>query len=75
MCAVVLSASAQSDDRTALAVEAVGAVILTLFFARDPGGGSSLWQGVFHAISAFCNAGFSLFSMRMKTIPVSGGMT
>ena len=43
--------------------EGVGAVLLTLFFFL---GGeslpSSLWQGVFTAVSAFCNAGFSLQS-------------
>jgi trk system potassium uptake protein TrkH len=46
----------------ALGVEAVGAVLLTLAFTRDAGFASGIWQAVFHAVSAFCNAGFSLFS-------------
>lgn len=44
-----------------LAVEAVGAAGLTLCFLAaglDPG--AAIWRGVFHAISAFCNAGFAL---------------
>jgi trk system potassium uptake protein TrkH len=50
----------------AFVVEAVGAVILTAFFARESGPASGLWQGVFHAVSAFCNAGFSLFSNNLE---------
>mgnify|MGYP002780480795 CR=1 FL=1 len=44
-----------------LAVEAVTAVILTIRMAAayDMGLGAALWNGVFHAISAFNNAGFS----------------
>ena len=39
-----------------LLVEAVGAALLWLF---DPAG-FSLWSALFHSVSAFCNAGFSL---------------
>lgn len=46
----------------ALAVEAAGAVLLSIAFARDDGIQAGVWRGVFHAVSAFCNAGFSLFS-------------
>lgn len=46
-----------------LAVEAVGAAGLTLCFSAAglelP---AALWRGVFHAVSAFCNAGFALQS-------------
>ena len=44
-------------------IEAVGALALWLMFTGDPrlGEASALWMAVFHAISAFCNAGFSLF--------------
>ena len=41
-------------------VEAVGAVILTLRFWPEFGFGTGLKWGVFHAISAFCNAGFDI---------------
>lgn len=46
-----------------LAVEAVGALTLAGFFAaRGNPVGEALWRGVFHAVSAFCNAGFALQS-------------
>lgn len=50
--------------RISLAIEAVAAVILTLRFALayDEEWGRALWLGVFHAVSAFNNAGFALFS-------------
>ncbi len=45
------------------AIEAVGAVVLTAaFVARGTAVGTAVWYGVFHAVSAFCNAGFALFS-------------
>ncbi len=45
-----------------LAIEGVGALILTGRFAwsYDMPFARALWSGVFHSISAFCNAGFSL---------------
>jgi trk system potassium uptake protein TrkH len=44
-------------------VETIGAFILALTFqAQSPAGSSNVWLGIFHSISAFCNAGFSLFS-------------
>ncbi|MGH7563833.1 MAG: TrkH family potassium uptake protein, partial [Gemmatimonadota bacterium] len=50
----------------ALAIEATGAILLSFAFARDAGLASGIWQGVFHAVSAFCNAGFSLFSRNLE---------
>lgn len=40
--------------------EGVGAVILSLCFIPRFGLLGGVWRGVFHAISAFCNAGFDL---------------
>jgi trk system potassium uptake protein TrkH len=40
--------------------EAVGALLLTARFAADMPLDRALWHGVFHAVSAFCNAGFDL---------------
>lgn len=40
-------------------IEAVGAVILTLCFMDEMPFLKALYYGVFHSISAFCNAGFS----------------
>ena len=45
------------------AAEAVTAVVLTLAFRpHTDSWGTSAWYGVFHAVSAFNNAGFALFS-------------
>lgn len=40
--------------------EGIGAVLLTLRFAKDMPFQDAAWQGVFHSISAFCNAGFDV---------------
>lgn len=47
--------------RVTLTFEALGAAILTIRWWGDLGP-AAIWQGVFHAVSAFNNAGFSLFS-------------
>jgi trk system potassium uptake protein TrkH len=44
------------------AIEAVGSVVLWLLWRAPLGAGPAAWHAVFHAISAFCNAGFSTFS-------------
>ena len=44
-----------------LGVEGLGALILTVHFLPRFGLGKSLWLGVFHSVSAFCNAGFDIF--------------
>ncbi len=41
--------------------EAVGAFVLTLRFMREQPFGTALYNGIFHSVSAFCNAGFSTF--------------
>lgn len=44
-----------------ITIEGIGALLLFfLFWERFPAG-KSLYFGVFHSISAFCNAGFALF--------------
>lgn len=40
--------------------EAAGALLLSIRFIPIYGPGKGLWYGVFHSISAFCNAGFDL---------------
>ena len=42
-------------------LELLGVVVLTLCFARDHSLPQAAYLGLFHAVSAFCNAGFSLF--------------
>ena len=49
--------------KTALAMEAVGAVLLALRFCPQMGV-KGIWYAVFHSISAFCNAGFDLMGVR-----------
>ncbi len=50
--------------RTSLLFEAAGAALLAARFATayDEPLGRAVWLGVFHAVSAFNNAGFALFS-------------
>ena len=40
--------------------EGMGALILALRFSRDMSLGKAVYFGIFHSISAFCNAGFDL---------------
>ncbi len=42
-------------------IEAVGALVLTLRFLPEFGFTTALKWGVFHSVSAFCNAGFDIF--------------
>lgn len=44
-----------------LSVQAVGAMILFLRFLPKYGWARAGWWGVFHSVSAFCNAGFDVF--------------
>ncbi len=48
---------------TALAIEAIGACLLLPAFIPEFGIGKGIWYAVFHAISAFCNAGFDLMGV------------
>lgn len=45
-----------------LAFEAVGAIALWLVWAGPLGPSTAIWPALFHAVSAYCNAGFSVFS-------------
>lgn len=45
-----------------LMIESIGAIILAIRFSFDMSVGKAIWFGIFHAVSAFNNAGFSLFS-------------
>lgn len=44
-----------------LSIQAIAALVLFFRFLPQYGAGKALWYGVFHAISAFCNAGFDIF--------------
>ncbi len=43
-------------------IEGVGFVLLSLRFLRDHPWPRALYSGLFHSISGFCNAGFSVYS-------------
>lgn len=45
-----------------LAFELTGALILGLWWMQSLAPGTALWYGLFHAVSAFNNAGFALWS-------------
>lgn len=49
---------------TTAAAELLGAVLLSIPFCREFGAPRGLWYGLFHAVSAFCNAGFDLMGER-----------
>jgi trk system potassium uptake protein len=48
--------------RTVLLIEVVGALLLWLAWREAIPGARGVFYAVFHSISAFCNAGFDLFS-------------
>ena len=48
--------------KVTLVVESLAAAVLALRFMSDMAPGRAVWYGVFHAVSAFNNAGFALFS-------------
>ena len=50
-----------------LVIEGIGAAILTLRWWPVMGFGQALWHGVFHAVSAFNNAGFALWSDNLSS--------
>jgi len=45
-------------------IEGTGAVLLAIRFIPLFGPGQGIWYGVFHSVSAFCNAGFDLMGIR-----------
>ncbi len=45
-----------------IVIETIGSIILSIRFSFDMPLKKAIWFGIFHAISAFNNAGFSLFS-------------
>ncbi|HJU65521.1 MAG TPA: potassium transporter TrkG [Gemmatimonadaceae bacterium] len=52
---------ARNVMRFTFAIEAAGAGVLYAAWAPRLGWTEALWPAVFHSVSAFCNAGFSIF--------------
>lgn len=51
--------------RFTLGIEAAGALLLYALWVPRFGWGDAAWPALFHSVSAFCNAGFSVFSDSM----------
>jgi trk system potassium uptake protein TrkH len=49
------------------ALELIGAALLSIRFIPDFGAARGIYYAVFHAVSAFCNAGFDLFGTANET--------
>ena len=54
-----------------LSIETVGALVLMLRFLPEYGFGRAAALGVFHAISAFCNAGFDIFGTGQSLVTLN----
>jgi trk system potassium uptake protein TrkH len=53
---------------TAFSIEAVGAILLFMGFLPSMGGGwRTVFYAVFHSVSAFCNAGFALYTDSLES--------
>lgn len=48
--------------RFTFTIEAIGAMLLYLLWIPRLGWHGAIWPAVFHSVSAFCNAGFSVFA-------------
>lgn len=57
-----------------LVVEGLGALLLSFVFIPEYGLIKGIWYSVFHAISAFCNAGFDIIGDSSLTPYVGNGM-
>lgn len=60
--------------RFTLAIELLGALLLLPFWPSGAGWGERIWWSLFHSISAFCNAGFSLFSTNLEAFTDNWGV-
>ncbi|HLV24746.1 MAG TPA: potassium transporter TrkG [Gemmatimonadales bacterium] len=53
--------------RTTFAIEGTGALLLYAGWIGEFGTEGAIWPSIFHAVSAFCNAGFSIMSLSFMT--------
>lgn len=59
---------------TTIAIEALGALLLSVFWAGEMGWGRAFYYGVFHSISAFNNAGFDLMGNYSSLTAYAGSL-
>ncbi len=55
-----------------LIFEAVGAILLSFVFCREMGLVKGILYGIFHSVSAFCNAGFDLMGYKGEYCSLTG---
>lgn len=58
--------------KTTLVIELIGTVLLGVVFSGDFGIFKGIWYGLFHSISAFCNAGFDLMGVNVQYSSLTG---
>lgn len=58
--------------RVTLVCEGAGAALLALWFCPRYGLGPGLWMSLFHAVSAFCNAGFDILGNGTSLTALAG---
>jgi len=58
--------------KTTMAIEGLGTLLLFPVFYKEHGFLRGLWFAVFHAVSAFCNAGFDLMGEGAKYSSLTG---
>ena len=56
------------------ACEGVGALVLMAWFCPQYGLARGIWMGLFHAVSAFCNAGFDLLGTGSSLTSIAGAV-
>ena len=56
-------------------IELTGALLLSIVFVRDFGFPKGIWMGIFHSISAFCNAGFDLMGEKAPFSSITAYVT
>jgi len=54
-------------------IETLGAIILAISF-KKAGAAHPLFSGIFHSVSAFCNAGFSIYTTNLEKFSKSSEM-
>lgn len=56
----------RASARFTFAFEAVGVIVFFILWMPHHGPGEAAWLAVFHAVNAFCNAGFSTFGHSLE---------
>ena len=56
-----------------LVIEAAGAIFLYVYFF-NAGITNPVWAAIFHSVSSFCTAGFSLFNNSLESFPAHTGV-